>query len=117
MVHRPGDPQLLAQLIKHDKEYATAFHALVVASTASRDSLSAYAAASPQNVARPIAVIVSALTGADDALNAYRESFEEWREHLRRLKEIEDEVAVVLRDRQILYVQPLTLRPSLTAPT
>ncbi|EJD38341.1 hypothetical protein AURDEDRAFT_146826 [Auricularia subglabra TFB-10046 SS5] len=102
MVHRPGDTQLLAQLIKHEKDYAAAFQALAVASASSRDSLSAYAAASPAHIARPIAVLVGALAAADDALTGYRESFEEWREHLHRLKELEDELAVVLRDRQIL---------------
>jgi hypothetical protein len=76
--------------------------ALVVSSTASRDGLSAYAAASPAHVAGAIGVLCSALAGSDEALHAYREAFEEWRHQLGILSELQSDVQVVLRDRQIL---------------
>ncbi|KAH7102435.1 hypothetical protein BKA62DRAFT_656058 [Auriculariales sp. MPI-PUGE-AT-0066] len=116
-MHRPGDGQLLAQLIKHDKDYATALATLATASVASRDSLSAYASAAPSQVSAAISVLVGALVGADDALHGFREAFEEWRQHLGNLKELQDEVQVVLRDRQILInrVIKVTKGPRSTA--
>lgn len=77
---------------------------LVAASAASRAGLSAYSAGSPSHIAGSIAALSAALAGADDALHGYREAFEEWQHQLSRLKELQDEVQVVLRDRQILSV-------------
>jgi hypothetical protein len=46
--------------------------------------------------------IASAFSGADDALRRYAQSVDKWRAGLGELKKAEDEVGVVIRDREIL---------------
>ena len=50
------------------------------------------------------------LSGADDALRHYAAAVDTWREQLRELKEMEDDVGTIMRDREILYVvSPISL--------
>ena len=106
MVHRAPDSRLLTNLIHHEKEYTKHLAALFPLSHAALASLSAYAAASP---AQSIATLVDILAGADDALQRYTHAVDAWREQLVALKNLEDDLAAVLRDRDILCVSPLSL--------
>ena len=65
-------------------------------------SFSAFAAASPPPTSHSINTIVGALVGADEALRQYASAVEEWCEMLKTLKEMEEEVGSVMRDREIL---------------
>ena len=103
MVHRAPDSRLLTNLIHHEKEYAKHLAALFPLSHAALASLSAYAAASP---AQSIATLVDVLASADDALQRYAHAIDAWREQLVALKDLEDDLAAVLRDRDILCVPP-----------
>ncbi|OCH90387.1 hypothetical protein OBBRIDRAFT_825978 [Obba rivulosa] len=105
MVHRPTDSRLLSNLLTHEKEYSKALAALLSASTASLASFAAYAAASPPPVSTVIVAVAGAFAGADDALRQYAGAVDAWREQLTRLKEMEDEVGNVLRDREILVTR------------
>ncbi|KIN93072.1 hypothetical protein M404DRAFT_36428 [Pisolithus tinctorius Marx 270] len=112
VVHRPPDSRLLSNLIAHEKEYTKHFTSLFPLSHAALASLSAYSAASPSenpysstaagSLAQVLAAIVDVLAGADDALQRYLHVVEKWREQLVLLKELEDDVGAILRDREIL---------------
>ncbi|EMD31162.1 hypothetical protein CERSUDRAFT_60354 [Gelatoporia subvermispora B] len=102
MVHRSTDSRLLSNLLVHEKEYSKALAALLSASTASLASFAAYAAASPPPVSTVIVAVAGAFAGADDALRQYAIAVDAWREQLARLKDMEDEVGNVMRDREIL---------------
>lgn len=124
MVHRAPDSRLLTNLIAHEKEYAKHLASLFPLSHSALASLSAYAAASPFHPSSPaqsIAAVVDVLASADDALQRYNQAVETWREQLVSLKDLEDDLTAVLRDRDILCVPsyPLSLLPylhSLTYP-
>ncbi|KAF9236133.1 hypothetical protein BU15DRAFT_25337, partial [Melanogaster broomeanus] len=118
MVHRAPDSRLLNNLIAHEKEYTKHFAALFPISHTALASLSAYAAASPStnpyhsseaatSPAQAVAAIVDVLAAADDALQKYNQAVEAWREQLVSLKELEDDVNAVLRDREILITRLL----------
>jgi hypothetical protein len=102
MVHRPADSRLLTNLISCEKEYSKQFLALLDASHSSLASLSAYAASSPPPVSHLILAVAGSLAAADDALRRYAASVDEWRGHLTALKDLEDQVSNVMRDREIL---------------
>ncbi|KAI9463128.1 hypothetical protein HD554DRAFT_1415348 [Boletus coccyginus] len=102
MVHRAPDSRLLTNLITHEKEYARHFAALFPLSHAALSSLSAYAAASP---AHPIPPVIDVLASADDALQRYAHALDTWRDQLVALKGLEDDLAAVLRDRDILVTR------------
>lgn len=107
MVHRPPDSRLLTNLTDQEKEYAKHLAALFPLSRAALASLSAYAAASPSHPASPahaIAAVVDVLASADDALQRYTHAIDTWRQQLVSLKDVEDDLAAILRDRDILYV-------------
>ena len=104
MVHRPPDSRLLTNLLSQDKDYSKHFYALLDAASASASSLSAYAAASAPPASHTILKVAGSLASADDALRRYASSVDEWREQLKGLKTLEDEVTNILRDREILYV-------------
>jgi hypothetical protein len=55
-------------------------------------------------VARAVIAVAGSFAGADDALRRYAISIEAWQEELRTLKDLEDEVGNVIRDREILFV-------------
>ena len=52
--------------------------------------------------ARATTAVAGALAGAQDALRVYARAVEEWCDLLRVLKDLEDEVGNVVRDREIL---------------
>jgi hypothetical protein len=114
MVHRAPDSRLLTNLIAHEKEYAKHLAALFPLSHAALASLSAYAAASP---AQPTAALVDILASADDALQRYTHAVDAWREQLAALKQLEDDLAAVLRDRDILCVPASPALCLLTLPS
>ncbi|KAI6018248.1 hypothetical protein BKA83DRAFT_4496616 [Pisolithus microcarpus] len=49
-----------------------------------------------------LAAIVDVFAGADDALQQYLHVVEKWREQLVSLKELEDDIGLILCDREIL---------------
>lgn len=102
MVHRSSDSRLLSSLISHEKDYSKQFQALLDLSGASINSLTAYAAASPPPGSNVILAVTQSLLTADDALRQYLGAVDVWREYLRSLKSLEDEVGNVVRDREIL---------------
>ncbi|KAI6018254.1 hypothetical protein BKA83DRAFT_16499 [Pisolithus microcarpus] len=52
---------------------------------------------------------IDVLAGADDALQRYLHVVEKWREQLMSLKELEDDVGSILRDREILITRVIKL--------
>ena len=104
MVHRPTDARLLTNLLEHDKELSKHFRTFLDAAAASVSSLSAYAASSAPPASHIILKVSGSLASADDALRRYAASIDEWREQLKALKTLEDEMTNIIRDREILYV-------------
>jgi S-formylglutathione hydrolase FrmB len=104
MVHRPSDSRLLTNLLSHEKDYTKHLNILLQHSQSSLSSFSAYASASAPPVSTTILAVAGSFAGADDALRRYMGSVEEWRGRLKDLKELEDEVGNIMRDREILYV-------------
>ena len=105
MVHRPSDSRLLNSLLSNEKEYHK--HLLVLLDTYSQQSLgafAAYASASPAHVARAVIAVAGSFAGADDALRRYAVSIEAWQAELRALKDLEEDVGSIIRDREILFV-------------
>jgi hypothetical protein len=103
MVHRPSDSRLLTNLLSSEKEYTKHLQTLLDdLSPSSLASFSAYAAASPPPTSTAILGVVGALGGADEALRRYVGAVEGWREELRELRELEEDVGTVMRDREIL---------------
>lgn len=109
MVHRPADSRLLSNLISHEKDYSKSLLALSSATQLSLSSFSAYASASSPLIARTVLAVGGALAGADEAMRKYAGAVEAWRDGLERLREMEDEVGNVMRDREILCVCVFTL--------
>ncbi|KAJ7596711.1 hypothetical protein C8J56DRAFT_918141 [Mycena floridula] len=107
MVHRSLDSRLLTNLISHEKEYGKQLATLLECSHASITSLTAYAAASPPPASKVILAVSGALSGADEALREYASSVDQWRDFLRQLKDLEDEVGNIMRDREILVTRLL----------
>ncbi|KAH8985265.1 hypothetical protein EDB86DRAFT_2959934 [Lactarius hatsudake] len=106
MVHRPSDLRLLNSLLSNEKEYHKQL--LVLLDTHSQQSLgafAAYASASPAPVARALIAVAGSFAGADDALRRYAASVETWHAELRALKDLEEEVKNVMRDREILVTR------------
>lgn len=104
MVHRPSDSRLLTNLLNAEKEYSKHLLSLLDYSHSSLSSFSAYAAASSPPASNAIIAVAGTLSGADDALRRYAASVDVWRERLRELKDMEDDVGTIMRDREILYV-------------
>lgn len=102
MVHRPTDLRLLANLLSQEKEYSKQLGTVLETSQASLSSFSAYASASAPPVSQVVLAVTSTLAGADEALQKYLEAVDEWRDQLRRLKELESGVGDIMRDREIL---------------
>lgn len=102
MVHRPADSRLLTNLLSHEKDYSKHLVHLFDHSQTSLASFSAYASASPPQISQVIIEVAGVLSGADDALRKYVASLEWWQEQLKMLKDLEDEVGNVMRDREIL---------------
>lgn len=107
MVHRPSDLRLLNSLLSNEKEYHKQL--LVLLDTHSQLSLgafAAYASASPAPVARALIAVGGSFARADNALRRYATSVETWLAELRALKELEEDIKNVMRDREILFVCP-----------
>lgn len=102
MVHRPSDSRLLVNLLSHEKDYSRQLSALLDQSQSCLASFSAYASASAPATSQIIIQVAGALAGADEGLRKYAGSLEQWQEQLRSLKELEDEVGNIVRDREIL---------------
>ncbi|KAG6893415.1 hypothetical protein C0992_010068, partial [Termitomyces sp. T32_za158] len=84
-MHRPADSRLLSNLVTHEKDYAKALKTLQSPSHA----LSAYAAACAPPLSN--ALLSAALGGAGEALAT--------------IKELKDDLSVVVRDREILITR------------
>ena len=102
MVHRPADSRLLTNLLAHEKDYHKQLLTLLDHSRASLASFTAYASASSPSLSQTIIAVAGKLAASDDALRKYAGAVEQWREHLRVLKDEEDDVGSILRDREIL---------------
>ncbi|ESK83648.1 hypothetical protein Moror_2178 [Moniliophthora roreri MCA 2997] len=107
MVHRPTDSRLLANLISHEKDYSKHLQTLLDTSHASYNSLTAYASASPPPASQVVLAVASSLYNADEALRGYAVAVEQWRQYLVDLKELEDELGNIMRDREILVTRLL----------
>ncbi|KAF9523325.1 hypothetical protein CPB83DRAFT_775648 [Crepidotus variabilis] len=105
MVHRPADSRLLTNLLQHEKEYSKQLCQLLDYSNASLASFAAYAAASPQPASQIILAVAGSLAASDDALRRYAHSIDQWRETMSHLKDMEDEVGNIMRDREILVTR------------
>ncbi|KAF5376468.1 hypothetical protein D9615_008597 [Tricholomella constricta] len=105
MVHRRADSRLLANVLAHEKDYAKHLHALLDPAHASISAFSAYASASTAPVSHAILAVATSLAGADDALGRYAAAVDECREHLKHIKALEDDVANIVRDREILVTR------------
>ncbi|KAG6812587.1 hypothetical protein H0H92_002056 [Tricholoma furcatifolium] len=101
MVHRPSDSRLLNNLLNHEKDYAKSVLGLVSPSNA----LGAYAAASAPPVSDVLLRVSTALASADEALKRYADRVEAYREQLKMIKQLEEDVATVVRDREILVTR------------
>ncbi|KAG7085475.1 hypothetical protein E1B28_003036 [Marasmius oreades] len=107
MVHRSSDTRLLNNLISHEKDYSKHLSALLDSSHASCNSLTVFAASSPPPTSQLILAIAGSLHSVDDALRGYVAAVERWRQHLADLKDLEDEVGNIIRDREILVTRLL----------
>ncbi|KAF9267038.1 hypothetical protein L218DRAFT_856660 [Marasmius fiardii PR-910] len=107
MVHRSSDTRLLNNLISHEKDYSKHLTALLDSSHASCNSLTVFAASSPPPSSQLILTVAGSLHSVDDALRGYAAAVERWRQHLAGLKDLEDEVGNIMRDREILVTRLL----------
>ncbi|KAL0948518.1 hypothetical protein HGRIS_011078 [Hohenbuehelia grisea] len=120
MVHRPSDGRLLTNLVSQEKEYSKQYSALFDVSHVSLALFEAYAAASPPPASHFILAVVRSLATAEDALRKYAIALNDSREHLKGLSTLEDHVANIVRDREILVTRLIKAskaqkHPSLTA--
>jgi hypothetical protein len=102
MVRRQLDSRLLANLLLHEKEYIKHLHSLLDSSLSSQASFSAYAAASSPPTSHVILAVAVSLAGVDEAFRGYVAAVEKWRDHLKSLKNLEDEVGTIMRNRETL---------------
>lgn len=102
MLHRPADSRLLANLLSHEKDYVKSLDSQIDVAQSSLQSFSAFAAASPPPSSHAIVAVAGTLIGANDALKVYLFAVDEWCEQLKMLKDMEDDVGNVVRDREIL---------------
>ncbi|KAG6894662.1 hypothetical protein C0992_005202 [Termitomyces sp. T32_za158] len=100
-MHRPADSHLLSNLVMHKKDYAKSLKSLQSPSHV----LSVYVAACAPPLSNALLQVSAALGGADEALARYVDAVEECREHAARIKELEDDLSGVVRDREILITQ------------
>ena len=98
------DTRLLDGVVKSEKDYSAALVSLLSISDISLSSISAYASSTTPPVSTAMLAVAVALAGADEALRKYIASVDAWREDLKQIRRLEDEVGNVLRDREILYV-------------
>ena len=103
MVHRAPDSRLLSSLSSHEQTYHKHLLQLVdVYAQSALNALAAYASAAPPGTARGIMGVAGSLAGADEELRKYAGAVDEWRMKLEEIREAEEDVARVVRDRDIL---------------
>ncbi|KAG2336279.1 hypothetical protein BDR05DRAFT_1005998 [Suillus weaverae] len=111
IVHRSGLQHFL--IVEHDlhtkREYTKHLSALFPISHATLASLSAFVAASPSaissssvSLAQTINTIVDIFSGADDAFQLYNQAVESWHDQLSQLIKLEEDIAAILCDKEIL---------------
>ncbi|KAG8713020.1 hypothetical protein FRC09_019213 [Ceratobasidium sp. 395] len=96
------DNRLLTNLIKCEKEHHSALLALLVRSHTSLAALSAYASTAAPPVAQALLGCIQAFAAADEGLRGYAAALEGWKEELKEVRRVEDEVKAVVRDKDIL---------------
>ncbi|EPQ53035.1 hypothetical protein GLOTRDRAFT_139985 [Gloeophyllum trabeum ATCC 11539] len=107
MVHRHPDSRLLASLISAESSYSKQLQSLLAHSASSLAAFSAYAAASAPPTSHVIISVATCLANVDGAVEGYYNALEEWKACLKQVKEAEDEVSNILRDRDILVTRLL----------
>lgn len=103
-----ASPRLLANLLTHEKEYAKALATLVDAGGAAGTALILYqpwlnhhGGGSEDGHGRSV---LQSLALADVGLRTYAAAFESYVEGLKELRDLEDSVRNLIRDREILCV-------------
>ncbi|PBK68070.1 hypothetical protein ARMSODRAFT_937533 [Armillaria solidipes] len=114
MVHRPADSRLLTNLLSQEKDHSKQLQSLLDSSNVALTSLAAYASACPPPASQVILSVAGSLAGAAEAFRAYAVSIEQWRDYLTGLKDLEDEVAHIMRDREILVTRLIKASKSVT---
>jgi hypothetical protein len=104
MVHRAADARLLGAVLSTEAAYHKALLLLLDASSSTLSSLSAYASASTTPASRAVLAVTGNMRAVDAALARYTATVEGWRAGLVQLKEVEEDVSSIVRDREILYV-------------
>ena len=104
MVQQNSQTKLLVNLLKSTKDYTTSLTSHLVISHTALSGLQAYASASSPSTAQAILGVAEALKAADDALVRYANEVDQWRERLKEVKHAEEDVAIILRDREIMCV-------------
>ncbi|THH27585.1 hypothetical protein EUX98_g6606 [Antrodiella citrinella] len=117
MVHRPADSRLLVNLLTHEKDYSKQLANLLDHSQASLTSFSAYASASAPPTSQIIVSIAGILYGADEAFRKYAAAVDQWQLQLKALKEMEDGLANIIRDREILVTRLIKASKNSKPPT
>ncbi|KAI0033220.1 hypothetical protein K488DRAFT_36402, partial [Vararia minispora EC-137] len=113
MVHRAPDSRLLVALATHEGAYHKQLLALLdVHSQQALSALAAYASAAPPAVARGIMGVAGSLAGADEALRRYAAAEQRWRDALGDIREAEEDVSRVIRDRDILVTRLIKVSKS-----
>ncbi|KZV71474.1 hypothetical protein PENSPDRAFT_650640 [Peniophora sp. CONT] len=113
MVHRAPDSRLLASLSSHEQTYHKHLLQLVdVYAQSALSSLAAYASAAPPGTARGIMGVAGSLAGSDEALRRYAGAVDEWRVKLEEVRQAEEDVGRVVRDRDILVTRLIKLSKS-----
>ncbi|KAG8945178.1 hypothetical protein FRC04_001157 [Tulasnella sp. 424] len=102
---RLHDTRLLENLVKCEKEYQTALANVLGLSHSSVAALAAYGAALSPTNSRAAVGVAQALSDADDALRAYADSIDDWREKLGEIRKLDAEIEVASRDREILITR------------
>ncbi|CAE6356323.1 unnamed protein product [Rhizoctonia solani] len=97
-----ADNRLLTNLIKCEKEHHSALLALLVRSHTSLAALSAYASTASPPVAQALRGCIQAFATADEGLRGYAAALEGWKEELKEVKRVEDELKSVVKDKDIL---------------
>ncbi|KAI0313802.1 hypothetical protein OF83DRAFT_1139801 [Amylostereum chailletii] len=106
MVHRPPDSRLLSSLSAQESTYYK--HLISLLDTHAQSSLSAlaaYASAASPAVSRGIMGVAGSLAGADEALRKYAQAVDAWRSALEEIRQAEEDVGRVGRDREILVTR------------
>ncbi|KAK0200143.1 hypothetical protein DFS33DRAFT_1456473 [Desarmillaria ectypa] len=97
-----------------EKDHSKHLQSLLDSSNVALTSLAAYASACPPPASQVILSVAGSLASAGEAFRAYAVSIEQWRDYLTGLKDLEDEVAHIMRDREILVTRLIKASKSVT---